>query len=226
MRRRAGKLQLNRRGEAIYGERDRVDLAALRELGVPFWLAGGYGTAENLRYALAAGAAGIQVGTAFAFCAESGLRDDYKRALLRKAAAGVADVFTDPLSSPTGFPFKAAQLEGSLSEQETYAARPRICDLGFMREAHWTAGGVIEYRCPAEPEAAYLAKGGRLETTVGKKCLCNASAGQCGIPADALRKPPGTGLGYRRGRFDHPGAFSAAGGTPLQRRGRDRDRAR
>jgi nitronate monooxygenase len=177
-----GKLQLNRRGEAIYGERDRVDLAALRELGVPFWLAGGYGTAESLHRALAAGAAGVQVGTAFAFCAESALREDYKRALLRKAAAGDADVFTDPVSSPTGFPFKAAQLEGSLSEYKAYAARPRICDLGFMREAHWTDGGVIEYRCSAEPEAAYLAKGGKLETTVGKKCLCNALLANVGYP--------------------------------------------
>ena len=38
-----GKLQLDERGEAIYGERDQVDLAKIRDLGVPFWLAGGYG---------------------------------------------------------------------------------------------------------------------------------------------------------------------------------------
>jgi nitronate monooxygenase len=177
-----GKLQLNPRGEAVYGERDRVDLEALRRLAVPFWLAGGYGTPENLQRALAAGAEGIQVGTAFAFCTESGLRDDYKRALLRKAATGNAHVFTDPLSSPTGFPFKAAQLEGSLSEREIYAARPRICDLGLLREAHWTAGGAIEYRCPAEPVPTYLAKGGRVEDTIGKKCLCNALLADVGYP--------------------------------------------
>jgi nitronate monooxygenase len=173
---------LNPRGEAIYGERDRVDLEALRRLGAPFWLAGGYGTSENLQQALAAGAEGIQVGTAFAFCTESGLRDDYKRALLRKAAAGHAQVFTDPLSSPTGFPFKAAQLEGSLSEREIYAARPRICDLGLLREAHWTAGGALEYRCSAEPVSTYLAKGGRVEDTVGRKCLCNALLADVGYP--------------------------------------------
>ena len=39
-------------------------------LGLPFWLAGGYGSAEKLKEALAEGAAGIQVGTAFAFCDE------------------------------------------------------------------------------------------------------------------------------------------------------------
>ena len=37
-----GKLQLDQTGEPVYGERDRVDLAKMRELGVPFWLAGGY----------------------------------------------------------------------------------------------------------------------------------------------------------------------------------------
>ena len=85
-----GKLQLNEAGEPIYGERDKVDLEKMRELGLPFWLAGGYGTAEKLREALAAGATGVQVGTAFAFCAESGLRDDYKQALLKKAISGEA----------------------------------------------------------------------------------------------------------------------------------------
>src|SRR5580692_11168489 len=41
-----GKLQLNEAGEPIYGERDKVNIAELRELGVPFWLAGGYGHAD------------------------------------------------------------------------------------------------------------------------------------------------------------------------------------
>ena len=62
-----GKLQLNAAGEPVYGERDQVNIAELRALGVPFWLAGGYGNAEKLREALDQGAAGVQVGTAFAF---------------------------------------------------------------------------------------------------------------------------------------------------------------
>jgi NAD(P)H-dependent flavin oxidoreductase YrpB (nitropropane dioxygenase family) len=35
-----GALRLNGHGEPIYGERDVVDLTAIRELGLPFWLAG------------------------------------------------------------------------------------------------------------------------------------------------------------------------------------------
>jgi len=85
-----GKLQLTEAGEPVYGERDRVNIAELRELGVPFWLAGGYGSPEKLREAVAQGAAGVQVGTAFAFTEESGLRPDLKRALLAQAAASAS----------------------------------------------------------------------------------------------------------------------------------------
>jgi nitronate monooxygenase len=189
-----GKLQLNEAGEPIYGERDKVDLAKMRELGLPFWLAGGYGTAEKLREALAAGANGVQVGTAFAFCAESGLRDDYKRALLKKAASGEAKVFTDPLASPTGYPFKAAQLEGTLSEREVYLARPRICDLGYLREAYRTTAGTIDYRCAGEPVTVYQSKGGTVENTVGRKCLCNALVANIGHPQVRAGKYVESGL--------------------------------
>jgi nitronate monooxygenase len=182
-----GKLQLSETGEPVYGERDRVDLDALRALGVPFWLAGGYGTAEKVSEAVAAGAAGVQVGTAFAFCVESGLRDDYKQAILRKVITGEARVFTDPLCSPTGFPFKVVQLEGSGSEARTYLARVRLCDLGYLREAYTTDDGVIGYRCSAEPENNYARKAGKLDKTLGRKCICNsllANIGQSQIRQD------------------------------------------
>jgi len=177
-----GKLQLDASGEAIYGERDVVDLEKIRALGVPFWLAGGYGSPEKLAEALAAGATGVQVGTAFAFCEESGLESSDKRLLLEKVRSGTARVFTDPVASPTSFPFKVAQLEGTLSEGEVYAARPRICDLGYLREAYRTQSGAIDYRCSAEPVTTYVAKGGKVENTVGKKCLCNALMANIGHP--------------------------------------------
>jgi nitronate monooxygenase len=169
-----GKLQLNAVGEPIYGERDRVDIAALRELGVPFWMAGGYGNAEKVREAIELGAAGVQVGTAFAFSRESGLRPDLKKRLMAQAMTGSGVVFTDPLASPTGFPFKVALLSGSYSDAEVATARTRVCDLGYLREPYATPAGSIGYRCAAEPVDNYVAKGGKIEETVGRKCLCNA----------------------------------------------------
>jgi nitronate monooxygenase len=176
-----GKLQLTEAGEPIYGERDAIDIAKLRELGVPFWLAGGYGHPEKVREALAQGAAGVQVGTAFEFAWESGLREEFKDALLAKVVAGKASVFTDPLCSPTGFPFKVAELEGTASDAETCAARPRICDLGFLREPYRTETGEVGYRCAAEPVSLYLAKGGHEEDTVGRKCVCNGLLANIGL---------------------------------------------
>ena len=168
-----GKLQLNAGGEPVYGERDRVNIADLRALGVPFWLAGGYGSPAKLREALDQGAAGVQVGTAFAFSSESGMRPDLKTRLIQQAIAGTGEVFTDPLASPTGFPFKVAQLEGTSSASEIYEARIRTCDLGYLREPYVVGEGEIGYRCSAEPVENYVAKGGKIEETVGRKCLCN-----------------------------------------------------
>jgi len=169
-----GKLQLNDAGEPVYGDRDHVNIGELRTLGVPFWLAGGYGNAQKLREALEEGAAGIQVGTAFAFSNESGMRTDLKKKLLDQAHTGSGVVFTDPLASPTGFPFKVAQLEGTGSAFPIYQERKRVCDLGYLREAYATSDTSIAYRCSAEPVANYVAKGGKIEDTVGRKCLCNA----------------------------------------------------
>jgi nitronate monooxygenase len=187
-----GKLQLNTGGEPIYGVRDQVDVQELRTLGVPFWLAGGYGSPTKFREALDQGAAGVQVGTAFAFSQESGLRPDLKTRLLRQVVGGSGQVFTDPLASPTGFPFKVAQLEGTSSETNVYRERTRVCDLGYLREPYLTLDGGIDYRCSAEPVANYLAKGGKEEETVGRKCLCNAllaNIGHAQARGDAAQEP-------------------------------------
>jgi len=188
-----GKLQLSETGEPIYGERDRVNIAELRELGVPFWLAGGYGNADKLREAVDLGAAGIQVGTAFAFSEESGMRPDLKKSLLAQAVAGTGQVFTDPLASPTGFPFKVAQLRGSYSDADVAEARTRVCDLGYLREPYAMEDEKIGYRCSAEPVATYVAKGGKIEDTVGRKCLCNAlmsNIGHAQLRKDGSVEPP------------------------------------
>ena len=176
-----GNPALSAAGMPVYGERDVVDLAKMRELGLPFWLAGGRGTAEGLRDALASGAAGIQVGTAFAYCAESGLEAETKERVLCLAASGGAHVFTDPIASPTGFPFKVVQLEGTLSSEAEYLARTRICDLGYLREPYRREDGSIGYRCASEPIPHYIAKGGLEEGAQGRKCLCNALMADIGL---------------------------------------------
>jgi nitronate monooxygenase len=177
-----GKVQLNADGEPIYGDRDRVDLEAFRGFGVPFWLAGGYGTREGLRTALAEGAAGIQIGTAFALCDDSGMRPDYRAAVLAEVREEGTRVRTDPLASPTGFPFKVADVRGTVARPEVYAARPRICDLGYLREAYRREDGTTGYRCAAEPVSLYVAKGGDAADTVGRKCICNALMATAGHP--------------------------------------------
>src|ERR1017187_5271417 len=68
-----GQLQLTPDGQPVYGPRDVPDLPKIRELGLPFWLAGAYSRPEKISEALALGAAGVQVGTAFALCEESGI---------------------------------------------------------------------------------------------------------------------------------------------------------
>ena len=176
-----GPMHLTEDGQPIYGPRDVVKLDALRKIGLPFWLAGAYGSAARLREALDAGASGIQVGTAFALCAESGMEPQFRHALLKKALAGKARVMTDPVASPTGFPFKVAQIEGTLSESEVFAQRRKICNIGYLREPYLKADGRVGFRCPSEPEEAFVAKGGKLEDTVGRKCICNGLFANIGL---------------------------------------------
>jgi len=172
-----GPLQLDSAGEPVYGPRDVPELEKIRALGLPFWLAGSYGRPGKLAEALRLGAAGVQVGTAFAFCEESGVQPELKREALRLSRLGQARVFTDPLISPAGFPFKVAQMAQTLSETALYENRPRICDLGYLRHPYRKTDGTVGYRCPAEPLKNYLQKGGTLADTQGRKCVCN------GLPA-------------------------------------------
>lgn len=184
---------LSPNGEPVYGPKDAVDLERMRQLEVPFWLGGGYGHPTRLMEARAAGATGVQIGTAFAFCRESGLDPALRRDLLRQVMRGDATVFTDPLASPTGFPFKVVPFDTSLTNPQIYARRPRHCDLGYLRRVGMRATGKLVYRCPAEPVDAYVSKGGRGEDTVGRKCLCNALMANVGLgqhrPGEAPERP-------------------------------------
>jgi NAD(P)H-dependent flavin oxidoreductase YrpB (nitropropane dioxygenase family) len=178
-----GPRRLDERGQPLYDEHDTVDPAELRALGLPFWLAGRYGTPAGMAEEVAAGAAGVQVGTAFALCRDSGMAPVLRRSLLEQVASGDVDVFTDWRASPTGFPFKVIQVEDSLSDAHVYAERERVCDLGALRVPYERADGSLGYRCPAEPVRSYEeVKGARAANTVDRKCLCNALLASAGFP--------------------------------------------
>lgn len=169
-----GGIVVDDNGEPLYGPKDEPSLEDFKKLNLPFWLAGSCGEPHKLREAIKAGAAGIQVGTAFAYCDESGIKADIKRKVIGKVLSGTIHVFTDPRASSSGYPFKVVKLEGSLSEQDVYENRPRICDLGYLRAAYKTPTGAVGFRCPAEPIDDYVKKGGDARDTEQRKCLCNA----------------------------------------------------
>ncbi|MDO9629051.1 MAG: nitronate monooxygenase [Acholeplasmataceae bacterium] len=176
-----GKLQLSETGEPIYGVRDEVDYEAIQKIGLPFYLAGGYGSHEQYVMATNLGASGIQVGTAFAFCEESGMEKSLKQRIIEAVKKGLGKVRTDPLASPTGFPFKVVEIDETNGIPEIAEKRQRICDLGYLREAYRKDNGNIGYRCPAEPVDDFVKKGGKLEETVGRRCLCNGLVATMGL---------------------------------------------
>ena len=211
-----GPRRSDARGQPIYDVQDEVDLPALAALGLPFWLAGRYGTPGGLRAAQEAGAVGVQVGTLFALCEESGMADGLKRESLRTIRAGGAEVRTDWRVSPTGFPFKVLSVPQTLSDPDVLAARDRICDLGMLRVPYEKEGGSLGYRCPAEPVASYTgAKGAREANTHGRVCLCNALLATAGVPqsrADGALEPPIVTLGADLGGV--AGLLAALGAGP------------
>jgi NAD(P)H-dependent flavin oxidoreductase YrpB (nitropropane dioxygenase family) len=185
-----GEPRLNERGEPTYGVRDEVDLRKIRETEVPFWVAGGAGHPDRLRQARQAGALGVQVGTLFAYCDESGLAESIKRSVLAHALRGEVDVITDPRASPTGYPFKIVRWSEGPRHETT---RGRVCDVGGLRIAYITPRGKIGYRCPAEPVDEFVRKGGKLEETEGRACLCNALMANIGLAqvrAGGRTEPP------------------------------------
>lgn len=173
-----GELALDAQGQPVYGPRDAVDLTVMQGLGVPFWLAGGVGSPAGVHAALQQGAAGVQVGTLFAFCDESGVTRELKDATIAAANAGSLRVHTDPRASPTGYPFKVVQ---ALGVPESSPGRDRVCDLGYLRTPYLRPDGSVGQRCSGEPLAHYVQKGGDAADTVGRRCLCNALMANIGL---------------------------------------------
>lgn len=115
-------MTLDTNGEPIYGDRDQPDLPKIAALGLPYWMAGSYGERGGFAAAEALGAVGIQVGTAFAFCEESGIDPDLKRTVLAASRARQLRVFTDPVVLPHRISFQSDQ---RLSRGEDSGVRRR-----------------------------------------------------------------------------------------------------
>lgn len=173
------------RNKIEYGEKDKVNFKELAKIGLPFYIAGGYASPKMLREAKKLGAKGIQAGSIFAMSKESGFKKELRDALTRLAYTGELKVLTDFRASPSTYPFKVAELLKTLYEDMLYEGRKRVCDIGYLRHIYkhvkiMKSGEErvervsLAFRCPAEEVDIYLAKGGKVEDTVGRKCLCNA----------------------------------------------------
>lgn len=168
-----GGIKIGSNGEPIYGERDKPNLEGFKLLGLPFWIAGGYASPEALQDALSKGASGVQLGSIFALCNESGMRKDVRQSLISQLYYNEASVFTNHRASPTGFPFKVVDVEESAAALYFMEKRIRMCDMGALLKPCQMPDSSIKYRCSAEPLLSYAKKGGKESETHGVYCLCN-----------------------------------------------------
>jgi len=184
---RAGGHNAPPRRDGCYGPRDECSIERMRDLDRPFWLAGGRASPEGLREALELGAAGVQLGTAFAGSEESGILPEIKAELIELHLRGELKVETDFQASPTGYPFKRVDLAANAAPEPC-----RTCDLGYLRQVYRQPSGEPGYRCPAAPVEAFLAKGGSEAETEGKRCLCNGLLATIGLgqTKDGITLPP------------------------------------
>lgn len=176
-----GKPIIYKAGEPVYGERDVPVYEKLVALGVPFWLAGSYASPEGLARALSLGAHGIQVGSIFALCEESGLDSKHRRDIILRWHRGELHIKKDATASPTGFPFQVVQLPGTLSDDAVYETRHRVCTQHALATPHQMPDGTIVYRCPAERVRDYVQRGGAEADTIGVRCICNGLLAATGL---------------------------------------------
>ena len=169
------------RNKISYGEKDYVNYKQLTEMGLPFWIGGSYASPEKLKWALSVGAKGIQAGSIFALCEESGMDPKIRQEVRRLGFNNELKVETNMRASPTGFPFKVADLPGSLSEESIYEERLRICNKGGLVSLYERENGSIGYRCPAEPVSKFVKKGGTVADVQNRACLCNGLFSTAGM---------------------------------------------
>jgi len=164
------------RRDGAYSERDVCPIDKIAALSLPFWVAGSSASPERLREVKALGANGVQVGSAFACCEESGITLEIKKEIAEQYFSGELEVITDFRASPTDYPFKRVDVKANSS-----ADACRACDLGYLRHIFEKEDGTLGYRCPAAPRKSYIAKGGQAEDCEGRRCLCNGLVATIGM---------------------------------------------
>jgi NAD(P)H-dependent flavin oxidoreductase YrpB (nitropropane dioxygenase family) len=168
-------------GQVTFSDKDLADFAKVKAVGLPFWLAGGYGTPLKVKEAIDLGATGVQVGSLFALAKESGITDDLRNQVITQLAQGTLEIRTEPKTSSTGFPFKVVEINGTATDDLVYEGRNRQCDLGYLRTPFLRPDNGIGYRCSGEPIKTYEFKGGTGEDAEDVKCLCNALMANIGL---------------------------------------------
>lgn len=161
-------------GKTFFGAKDQVDLDQIRKLEKPFWLAGSCASGNGLKNAIEQGAQGIQVGSVFAYCEESGISPIIKKQVIHSYKNNTLEVKTDFQASPTGYPFKVIKTNDEERQRES-------CDLGYLRHSYVGENGKVSHRCPSEKVSRFTKSGGCEETTMGKQCLCNGLLATVGL---------------------------------------------
>jgi NAD(P)H-dependent flavin oxidoreductase YrpB (nitropropane dioxygenase family) len=175
------------RGYYVYGPEDVADLDAVAAIGLPFWVAGGWGYPERLKSAQGSWRPHLQVGTLFALAAESAMEPTVRRRVLDLIWHRDLEVVSHATASPSTYPFKVALVPGTLGDPAVYDARERVCNIGHLRG--WRPNGNNPVGlCPADAEDCFIRAGGAPWRTRGSMCLCNSllatrGLGQPGEPA-------------------------------------------
>lgn len=165
-------------------ERIKEDpIEAFIALDAPIILAGGVAR-MGLKRAVELGAAGIQVGSLFAVSRESGMAPAERGKAISLALQDRLEITDDTEVSPTGYPFRTANIPLTAVDPKTDGLMSRECPLSVLHTPFENAHGAVEYRCAADTVEKALPKfrGPKaLAKVMGARCLCRvlfASSGK------------------------------------------------
>ena len=197
-----GPLRLDADGEPVYGPRDGIDVAKVAALGLPFWLAGGHAGAGALTAARGAGRPASRSAPRLR-CAESRVSTPACAAgLSTRHWRGSWSCGTSRSPHPPVSRSRRSSCPARCPTDDVYTARARLCDLGYLRVPYRRPEGAVGYRCPPSPLTTYVRKGGAVEETAERRCLCNGLTATIGLGQrfdDGTAEPPLLTLGQDLG---------------------------